>query len=100
MDQFIAVVENSEKQFSKIKFCPQTKKVSIQETMFEVLIPHLKMHPNDIDWGYSTLHLFFKMARNEEIVIRWSPEEWKYWKKILVYLTRHLPPKKGTALAA
>ena len=40
------------------------------------------------------------MAKDENIVQYWSPEEWKYWKKILVYLTRHLPPKKGTALAA
>ena len=100
MDQFIAVVENSHKQFSKEKVCPQTREISIQATMFETMIPHLHKHPNNIKWGYQTLKLYYEMAKDENIVRYWSPQEWKYWKKILVYLTRHLPPKKGIAIAA
>jgi hypothetical protein len=40
------------------------------------------------------------MAKDERILKHWSTQEWKHWKKILVYLTRHLPPKKGIAIAA
>ena len=100
MDQFIAVVENSHKQFSKEKVCPLTKEISIQVAMFKTMIPHLNKRPKSIKWGYKTLNLYYKMARNEKIVTKWSTQEWKYWKKILVYLTRHLPPKEGIATAA
>jgi hypothetical protein len=100
MDLFIAVVENTHRQFSKRKLCPQTRKMSIQDTMFQVMIPHLRAHPTDIERGYHILKLFFQIAKTEKVVERWSPLEWKYWKRILIYLARHLPPKQGVALAA
>lgn len=100
MDQFIAVVENSHKQFSKEKVCLQTREISIQAAMFKTMIPHLYKRPKSIKWGYKTLRLYYKMAKDKRILKYWSTQEWKYWKKILVYLTRHLPPKKGIAIAA
>jgi hypothetical protein len=100
MDLFIAVVENTHRQFSKQKLCPQTRKMSIQDTMFQVMIPHLKAYPIDTERGYHILKLFFQIAKTQKVVERWSSLEWKYWKRILTYLARHLPPKQGVALAA
>ncbi len=42
----------------------------------------------------------YEMAKDEQIIKYWPPSEWKEWRKNLIYLTRHLPPKQGVALGA
>jgi hypothetical protein len=102
MDQIIVVVKDRQKQHPKIAICPHTKSTSstIHSTMLDTMIIQLNKYPNNIEWGYRTIRLYFKMAKDEQIVKYWSPPKLKEWKKNLIYLARHLPPKKGIALAA
>ena len=68
--------------------------------MLDTMILQLNKHPQNIKWGYRTLRLYFNMTKDEQIAKHWSQSEWKEWKRNLIYLTRHLPPKQGVALGA
>ncbi len=64
------------------------------------MILQLNRHPHNITWGYRTIALYFKIARDEQIVKYWSQPEWMEWKRNLIYIARNLPPKQGVAPAA
>ena len=68
--------------------------------MLDTMILQLNKHPQNIKWGYRTLRLYFNMTKDQQIVKYWSPSEWKEWRRNLIYLARHLPPKQGVALGA
>lgn len=102
MDQFIVVVKNRREQHPKIAIGPHTKFTSskIHSAMLDTLILQLNRHPHSIKWGYRTLRLYFNMTKDKNILKHWSPSEWKEWRRNLIYLARHLPPKQGVALGA
>jgi len=68
--------------------------------MLDTMILQLNRHPHNITWGYRIIALYFKIARDEQIVKYWSQSEWKEWRRNLIYIARHLPPKQGVALGA
>jgi hypothetical protein len=68
--------------------------------MLNNMIIQLNKYPHSIEWGYTVIRWFYEMAKDEQIVKFWPPSEWKEWRTILIYLTRHLPPKQGVALGA
>jgi hypothetical protein len=68
--------------------------------MLDTMILQLNRHPHNVKWGYRTVRLYFEMVKDEQIVKYWSQPEWKEWKRNLIYIARHSPPKQGVALAA